>query len=138
MTFSVLTCTVAVGDAAQNHSDSAQNVCRKKAAQISLVEVLQLEDILCICLQDWKPSQSCFFMIFELILILLSVCNVKAKAWLSLFLSPSLFSPSFTQEILNSFFYTNHRSIVFFQIPQCSQTLSEIFSKFLCTSRKKF
>ena len=46
MTFSVLTCTVAVGNAAQNHSDSARNVCRKKAAQISLVEVLQLEDIL--------------------------------------------------------------------------------------------
>ena len=32
-TFSLLTCTVAVGDAAQNHSDSAQNVCPKKAAQ---------------------------------------------------------------------------------------------------------
>ena len=41
-------CTVAVEDAAQNHSDSAQSVCRKKAAQISLVQVLQLEDILCI------------------------------------------------------------------------------------------
>ena len=45
-TFFVLTCTVAEGDAAQNHSDSARNVCQKKAAQISLVEVLQLEDIL--------------------------------------------------------------------------------------------
>ena len=46
LTFSLLTCTVAVGDAAQNHSDSAQNVCRKKAAQISLVQISQLEDIL--------------------------------------------------------------------------------------------
>ena len=46
MTFFVLTCTVAVEDAAQNHSDSAQYVCQIKAAQISLVEVLQLEDIL--------------------------------------------------------------------------------------------
>ena len=50
LTFSLLTCTVAVGDAAQNHSDSAQNVCRKKAAQISLVQVLQLVDILCLTL----------------------------------------------------------------------------------------
>ena len=41
MTFSEICCTVAVGDAAKNHSNSARNVCRKKAAQIS-----QLEDIL--------------------------------------------------------------------------------------------
>ena len=46
MTFSVIYCTVAVGDAAKNYSNSAQNVCRKKAAQISLVEIPQLEDIL--------------------------------------------------------------------------------------------
>ena len=46
MTFFVITCTVAVEDAAQNHSDSAWNVCRKRAALISLLEVLQLEDIL--------------------------------------------------------------------------------------------
>ena len=30
MTFAVLTCTDAVGDAAQTHSDSARNVCWKK------------------------------------------------------------------------------------------------------------
>ena len=47
MTFFVLTCTVAVGDAAQNHSDSARNVCHKEAAQMYFVEVLQLENILC-------------------------------------------------------------------------------------------
>ena len=46
MTFSLSTCTVAVADAAQNHSNSAQNVCQKIAAQISLVENSQLEDIL--------------------------------------------------------------------------------------------
>ena len=46
LTFSVLACPVAVGDAAKNHSNPAQIVCRKKAAQISLVQVLQLEDIL--------------------------------------------------------------------------------------------
>ena len=46
LTFSILTCTDAVGDAAQNHSDSARNVFRKKAAQIFLVEYSQLGDIL--------------------------------------------------------------------------------------------
>ena len=46
LTFSIFTCTDAVENAAQNHSNSAQNVCRKKAAQISLVENSQLEDIL--------------------------------------------------------------------------------------------
>ena len=46
MTFSEICCTVAVGDAAKNHSDSARNVCQKKAAQISVVEDSQLGDIL--------------------------------------------------------------------------------------------
>ena len=56
LTFFVLTCTVAVENAAQNHSVSAWNVCQKKAAQISLVEVLQLEDILwyVLCMQCVK------------------------------------------------------------------------------------
>ena len=44
----MLTCTVAVKDAAQNHCNLAWNVCRKKTAQISLVEYSQLGDILCI------------------------------------------------------------------------------------------
>ena len=39
-------CTVAVGNAAKNHSNLAWNVCRKKAAQIYLVEFPQLEDTL--------------------------------------------------------------------------------------------
>ena len=46
LTFSVLTCTVAVEDAAKNHANPAQIVSRKLAAQISLVQVPQLEDIL--------------------------------------------------------------------------------------------
>ena len=47
MTFSEICCTVATGVAVKNHSNSARNVCRKKAAQIFLVENSQLEDILC-------------------------------------------------------------------------------------------
>ena len=46
LTHIVLPCTVAVENAARNHSNSAQNVCPKKAALISLVENSQLEDIL--------------------------------------------------------------------------------------------
>ena len=32
LTFSVLACTVAVKDVAQNHSNSARNVCQRKVA----------------------------------------------------------------------------------------------------------
>ena len=35
------------------------------------------------------------------------------------------------------FFYTNHRSIVFFQIPQCSQKLPEIISDFFMHLQKE-
>ena len=56
MTFSLLTCTVAVEDAAQNHFNSAQNVCQKKAAQFSLVQISQLEDILWFVPRDWSPK----------------------------------------------------------------------------------
>ena len=45
LTFSILNCTVAGGKAAQNYSDSARGVCRKEAAQISLLEYFQLGDI---------------------------------------------------------------------------------------------
>ena len=68
MTFSLSTCTVAVADAAQNHSNSAQNVCRKKAAQISLVQVSQLEDILCADILLEYESFNFFIHIFTIII----------------------------------------------------------------------
>ena len=65
MTFFVLTCTVAAENAAQNHSDSARNVCRKKAAQIFLVENSQLEDILCPYSSTWRDCAACWTDIFS-------------------------------------------------------------------------
>ena len=47
LTFSILTCSDAVGNAAQNHSDSAWCVCQKEAAQIFFLKYSQLGDILC-------------------------------------------------------------------------------------------
>ena len=50
------------------HFDSAQNVCRQKAAQISLVQVSQLEDILCADILLEYESFNFFIHIFTIII----------------------------------------------------------------------
>ena len=59
LTFSTFNCTVAVGNAAQNCSNSVRNVSRKKAAQVSLVQLSLLAYILWfVCLKKTDSKES--------------------------------------------------------------------------------